>query len=248
MKFFAPSTTIDSYCDRYTRICMTLMFGLSSLSMLIEYFTNRIHCTDVTGWNDLQPSYIEPLCWSKGLFLYEEAMTRYQISTSYSYGIPSNPAHNGLHLYQDYCNTNQAKQSYPNNNCLPMSRVYFKQYIWLPFYIGILTLLFYFPYTVFQIVNPDLYSLLSTISTHNNDNNAYAIIRNYFDYAINPISRLRLRVWLNIMVKLIYMIVNIFAFTFTSYLFDGDFENYGKDFHRFDGSSRQVHPGKLGGS
>ena len=53
------------------------------------------------------------------------------------------------------------------------------------------------------------------------------IVKNYFNYQINPPLKLRMRVIGNICVKLCYVISNIVVFTTTDLVINGDFKEYG---------------------
>ena len=44
-----------------------------------------------------------------------------------------------------------------------MTRQYYLQYQWMPFYIASLSILFYMPYIIFRIINTDIISLKTTL-------------------------------------------------------------------------------------
>ena len=108
----------------------------------------------------------------------------------------------------------------------------------MPFYIGTLSILYYLPYILFRIINVDLISLKSVMKSVNND--ADHIVRNYFNYKINPVSKLRMRVCLNLFVKCLYIVVNFFGFYFTDYLLHGNYKSYGADYINWAKSDAAV--------
>ena len=46
-----------------------------------------------------------------------------------------------------------------NLGCIPLKRMYFSQYQFMPFYIASLAVFYYLPYVLFRLANSDLISL-----------------------------------------------------------------------------------------
>lgn len=99
------------------------------------------------------------------------------------------------------------------------------QYQWFPFYIAVIGFLYYLPYILFRFINTDLISLKASIKSLDVD--IEGIVKNYFNYQINPPLRMRMRLLGNLMCKLCYLIVNVIAFVTTDSLLNGDFRTYG---------------------
>ena len=75
------------------------------------------------------------------------------------YGIPYKIDHDGIDSQtQQLCLTNNVKVFRPE--CQAMTRIYYLQYQWMPFYIGALGVLYYLPYILFRCVK--LYIFLHT--------------------------------------------------------------------------------------
>ena len=51
------------------------------------------------------------------------------------------------------------------SDCTPMSKQYYLQYQWMPFYVASLAILVYMPYVLFRIVNTDMVSLRTTMKS-----------------------------------------------------------------------------------
>lgn len=111
--------------------------------------------------------------------------------------------------------------------CKPMEKTFYLQYQWFPFYIAAIGFLYYLPYIFFRFVNTDLISLKTSIQAVDPDIDG--LVKNYFNYQINPPTRMRMRLFANLVVKLCYLIVNVLAFVFTDSLINGDFKNYGNE-------------------
>ena len=59
------------------------------------------------------------------------------------------------------------------------------------------------------------------------DNDADAIVDNYFNYKINNETRMKARVLGNVMVKILYIIGNVAAFIIVNEMLNGDYRTYG---------------------
>ena len=108
-----------------------------------------------------------------------------------------------------------------------MEKTFYLQYQWFPFYVAAVGFVFYLPYIFFRYINTDLISLKSTITAVQVDIDS--IVKNYFNYQINPPLHMRLRIIANIGVKICYLVVNIVVFLATDSLLNGDFRRYGSE-------------------
>jgi len=219
---------------------MTKMLIIAAFLMGFDYFSDRIQCTNSSS--KMSKDFMHSQCWITGLYIYREIakfdfvkMGSMRAHPSIYYGIPGDLAKDGImripksrnygdgNRFVNLCETKNENAEY----CMPMTRVYFLQYQWMPFYMGSLALLYYLPYIMFRLVNVDLLSLKNVLKSVSGD--ADHIVRNYFNYKINGVRKLRIRIFLNIWVKCTYIFVNLFGFLFTDYLLYNRFRNYGID-------------------
>ena len=106
-----------------------------------------------------------------------------------------------------------------------MEKIFYLQYQYLPYYMAALTIPYLLPYIVFVKCNHDLVRLREIITEPNADVNE--IVQNFFKYRMLSKARMRLRVLLNIFVKLLYIAANSTVIISTNYLLNGDFLTYG---------------------
>ena len=214
----------DGYTDQFTRLFMTKMFIIASVTMSFDYFNDEVHCI-LPKSSGLSDEFVHSACWIAGFFIYAEMEER-QGEAAY-YGIPFQIEFNGINELNKLCSTHDKnRQRVPG--CEPMTKLYYLHYQWLPFYVASLAILFYLPYILFRIVNTDLVSLKAAMK--NGTHKPEQIVKNYFNYNINPKVRLRLRTTLNIGIKLVYICVNLTAFYFTDYLLHGNYINFGIEY------------------
>lgn len=138
------------------------------------------------------------------------------------YGIPRDLDNDGVLPDGSLC-----KASSNPEQCEPLEKLFYLQYQWFPFYIAIIGFLYYLPYILFRFVNTDLISLKSSIKAVEVDIDG--IVKNYFNYQINPPLRMRLRMLGNLFCKLCYLIVNVIAFVATDSILNGQFRQYGTE-------------------
>lgn len=137
------------------------------------------------------------------------------------YGIPRNLDEDGVLPDGSLCKSSATPK------CEPLEKLFYLQYQWFPFYIAIIGFLYYMPYILFRYVNTDLISLKTSIKAVEVDIDG--IVKNYFNYQINPPMRMRLRMLGNLFCKVCYLIVNVIAFVSTDSLLNGDFKRYGTE-------------------
>lgn len=217
-------TRHDGYCDQYNRLFMTKILLVSSIIMGYDFFTDRVNCM-VSKDNVLSKDFIHSACWISGLYIFEEM--RYKLDKSGYYGIGQRVDYDGINrITGSLCQTKDLNGYH--ENCITMTRMFYLHYQWMPFYIASLAVLFYIPYIFFLIVNTDLVSLKKAIKSVSNDTDL--IVRNYFNYSINSLSQLRMRIWWNICVKTMYVFLSVSSFFMTDYLLNGKYLTYGRDF------------------
>ena len=152
----------------------------------------------------------------------------------------------GFYVYRDlkYTESDQTPSWYvgyygiSKNFDQPIEKTFYLQYQWFPFYVASLALLFYLPYFLFQFINTDIISLTAAIKSL--DVNVECLVKNFFNYQINPPSRMYMRIFGNIIVKICYIIVNVVAFTWTDHLLYGEFKNFGIAWLRWNSKIHQT--------
>ena len=84
--------------------------------------------------------------------------------------------------------------------------------------------LFLHSYVIFRMVNSDLVSLKSAITSTSGAQEL--IVDNYFNYRVNSLSQLRLRIWSNLSVKVLYLSFSHMSFFLTDHLLYGMFNTW----------------------
>ena len=77
---------------------------------------------------------------------------------------------------------------------------------------------------MFRMVNSDLVSLKGAISSTSGAQEL--IVENYFNYRVNTLSQLRLRIWSNLSVKVLYLFFSHMSFYLTDHLLLGKYTLY----------------------
>ena len=230
----------DGFCDQFNRMFMTKLLLIMSIIMSFDYFADQISCiVGKESSNNLEKDFIHSACWISGLYIYEEMKTRPK--ESIYYGIANDIQNEGLDPDGNLCPLiNNKKVRDPN--CHEMTRVYYLQYQWMPFYMGACAVFYYLPYLLFRMINTDLISLRTAIKS-SGFSDTDGIIKNYFDVKVNPLFHQRLRLWWNIFVKALYVFISVAVFYLTDYLLLGNYVTYGVDYLRWVRNSTAQHNG-----
>lgn len=218
-------TRHDSVCDQFNRLFMTRVLLIMSVIMGFDYYSDKVSCM-VLGTSNLGKEFIHSACWISGFYIYEEM--KYKLERSSYYGIPDGIHHDGINNLGDLCQT-MNRRGEKVAGCHDMTKVYYLQYQWMPFYVGSLAILYYIPYIIFRMVNTDIISLKTAISSLQNGD-AIPIVRNYFNYKVNPVLFLRMRICWNLLVKCLYVLFSLATFNFTDYLLQDNFKFYGTNY------------------
>lgn len=216
---------IDSYTDQFHRIFLSKMAMLASFLLAINWLNDTMSCI-IPEHHEINSGFITHACWIQGYFVYK-ALTHNPGTFGY-HGIPINIAYDGY--YPDYNqdgNTVFCKLEETNPNCVPMKKTFYLQYQWFPFYMALLSLLYYFPYVFYRHYNTDIISLKTCLKSPDID--VQGILKNYFNRDEKPVSTMRRIVAVNLFIKIFYVLVNILAFFGTNELLNGDFMTYGVD-------------------
>lgn len=225
----------DGYSDQYNRIFVIKILLVSSIITGVDYFSDSVNCM-VPKTTEHDKAFFNTACWIAGFYIYEEMRDR--LDESSYYGIPQRVDFDGIKEgTNELCHTqDQFKEV---KDCKPMSRVYYLQYQWMPVYLIVLCCFYYSPYILFRMTNTDMASLRKDIKDAPATDTTL-IIRNYFNYSINALHVLRVRVWGNLAVKLIYIFNGICAFYITDYVLLGRFAGYGTKYLRWHAQNNTL--------
>ena len=226
----------DSYSDQFNRIFMTKMLLIASIVIGVDYFSDQVNCMipDNSGHSK---DFFNAACWITGFYVYDEM--KYRLHESAYYGIPRRVDYDGIHkLTNELCETKKTDFIGHVDNCEPMTKIYYLHFQWMPVYMGSLSMLYYLPYVAFRIANSDLISLKKELKKSPGDLNP--IIRNYFNYSVNTLIQLRLRIWWNIVVKLLYVFLGLSAFHITDHLLLGNYLTFGGDYLEWYGQNNTL--------
>ena len=136
---------------------------------------------------------------------------------------------NGIRHEGTLCRMIQKTTHRLDPGCKPLTKVYYVQYQYFPFYIASLGILYYMPYILFRVINSDIISLRGNLKPPLVNNlTAAKIVDRYFTYTGNGgVLILRVRVLATIGIRLSYMLVNIGGFMFTDHLLNEEYTDYG---------------------
>jgi hypothetical protein len=214
-----PKSRNDDYTDQFHRIFMVKMSMVASLLLGLNWVKDTITCI-IPGTAGISGDYVHQACWINGFYIYKDL--KHTPGKFRYFGIPENIENNGLSALAG----TPCQLSPHNADCVPLTKTFYLQYQWFPFYIAAIGFFYYLPYLLFRCVNTDIISLKGNLKS---EVDAEVVVKNYFNHLINPVGKMRLRLIANIFVKLFYIIVNVIAFTGTDRLINGDFKGYGRD-------------------
>ncbi|XP_057310138.1 innexin inx2-like [Hydractinia symbiolongicarpus] len=221
----------DSYTDQYNRMFMVKILLACSLVMGISWFQDSIHCI-VPDSHKVSGDFISSACWIQGVYVYRELIN--EMGKVGYFGIPKDinndgiyigrDAHPGLHL----CSTKKVidKITVVNPYCRPMTKTFYLQYQWMPFFVASLSILFYLPYIAFRTANSDLISLKNNLKSEEKSE-AGKIAKHYFNHRTNPPRTMILRVIFNILIKILYLVANLVALLGLDSLLNGQYVGFG---------------------
>lgn len=237
----------DNFTDQFNRIFMVKMAMVASFLLGLNWFKDTITCI-IPGTAGIDKGYVHQACWIQGFYIFKDLPLEQTHSLQY-YGIPKDLKMDGMLPDGNLCKIDPS-----NPACIAMEKTFYLQYQWFPFYIAMIGFLFYMPYILFRFINNDLISLKTTIKGIDPDIDS--IVKNYFNYQINPKFRQQLRLVANIFVKICYLLVNVIAFAATDALLNGDFRKYGSKWidwsketneisYDYTGSRNLIKPGEI---
>ena len=245
----------DDVTDQFSRIFMAKIFLISSLIMSVDFFSDRVSCI-VPNDSNLSHDFVHSACWIQGFYIYEEM--RFRFSESAYFGIPKDVELDGIYADGKLCRRINKASHLLDPDCREMTKTFYIQFQYFPFYIASVAIMLYMPYILFRIINADMISLRDNLRAPPDlEISGDKLVENYFDYTMNGGKRkLRLCVCLNICVKILYVAFNVLSFIFTDALLNGKFRTYGIEWlrwtqlsnshaHAYTGTRKYPKPGNM---
>lgn len=226
----------DSYCDQFSRILMVKVLMVTATVTGLSWLKDKVTCI-VPKNHDTTSGFISKACWINGMYVYR-GLTPEQ--SSYYYGIPSDITNDGVNEYGTLCST-RGPGNTVNEYCTGLEKTFFLQYQWFPMGVVLLTFLYYMPYLVFKFVNRDFEILKALVKGKKQDEIDYDTVIDQF-FKGKGSSRSLWRILANILVKILYVVVNVIGFLVIDSAMNGEFIGYGSSWVHWLGlPSNEMH-------
>jgi len=209
----------DGYCDQFNRIFMLKVMLSGTLLLSLNWYTDKITCI-IPDTLKIDGGFVSSACWINGLYVYEDI--RYHANEVGYYGIPRDISMDGKDTNGNICASSIVTNK-RRTGCKEMQKTFFLQYQYLAFLLLAMSVFYYAPYALFRKVNEDMKSLKGSL----NENDADAIVSNYFNETINPRAKLRLRIMGDFLVKVLYVFTSIAAFLLLDTTLNEGYMDYG---------------------
>jgi len=211
----------DSYTDQFSRILMVKVLMVTATVTGLSWLKDKVTCI-VPSNHGTSGGFVSKACWINGMYVFRDLTPQ---QSSFYYGIPSDITNDGMNKYGALCSTKGPGQA-KNNFCEPLEKTFFLQYQWFPMGVVLLTFLYYLPYLIFKFVNQDYELLKSLVKGKKQDEIDYdTIIEKFFKGKGS--SRSLWRILANILVKILYVVVNVTGFIVIDSALNGEFLGYG---------------------
>jgi len=225
----------DSYSDQFSRILMVKVLMLTAAITGISWMKDKVTCI-VPKNHDASPGFISKACWINGFYVYRDIPA---VDQSYYYGIPTDILYDGINKYGVLCESN-SQSGKANSNCDPLEKTFFLQYQWFPIIIAAIGYIYYLPYLLFRLVNKDMQDLKDTIKGKAVDDVNYdAICNKFFTREDTSVTTLHVRVMLNVVVKVLYVVANVLGMIFVDSALNNEFMEYGSGWSTWLGLSNE---------
>jgi len=116
--------------------------------------------------------------------------------------------------------------------------IHFLQYHWMPFLIATFIIPYYIPYVLHRSINSDLISLKNAIKQKEPD--VEGITRHFFNAFRHPTINSCWVVLCNLLIKILYIAVNVGVFLSLDYLLNNNFKYYGNEWVKWSGNNNTV--------
>lgn len=232
----------DHYSDQFNRILIVKVLMACSIIMGFNWFKDSINCINNS---DMGGGFVSAACWIQGVYIYEELKSR--VDEVAFYGMPKDMDMDGMLENGELCNTNPRNFNSYNKkkeHCTPLTKTFFLQYQWLPFYLAALAIIYYLPYICHMYGNSDMISLKK--STKSGEATPEKVVQTYFNRATNPVKFHRFRIIFGYIIKILYIVVNLIALYGTDSLLYGKFIGYGPAWVKWSRSANHVQHDYMG--
>lgn len=216
----------DSHTDQYNRIFMVKLLLVCSIIMGISWYSDSINCI-VPDSHKIDEKFVSSACWIQGVYVFKELQDKQEMVAYY--GLPKRMSDDGLYGNRYFCSIEEEDKykMLSNRKCVAMKKTFYLQYQWMQFLTAALAILYYLPYVFQRTVNSEFLTLTKSIKEESPD--ATKIAQYYFNETSRTVGCCGtfLKVLLNLLIKMMYIVVNAFIFYALNYLFNGDFYYYG---------------------
>lgn len=213
----------DSYSDQFSRILMVKVLMVTATVTGLSWLKDKVTCI-VPKNHDTTGGFVSKACWINGMYVYRGLSPE---QTSYYYGIPSDITNDGITKYGSMCSI-KGPGNVKNDFCAPLEKTFFLQYQWFPMGVVLLTFMYYLPYLIFKFVNQDYEILKSMVKGKKSDEIDYDTIIDKF-FRGKGSSRSLWRILANILVKILYVVVNVAGFLVIDSALNNEFLGYGSN-------------------
>lgn len=224
----------DSWTDQWNRLIMSKIFFITSIIIGVDYFQDEITCI-LPENTALDDTFVSSVCWISGFYIYPELRNRWK-HVGY-HGIPKDLTLDGTNDRGDLCST-KSRYGEVDDNCVALFREFFLQYQWYPFFVAALAIAFYSPYILYRIANSDLIELKNILYSEKEPKQK--LLANYFDASLNTTCGKKVRIIATLLVKLLYIGVNVASFFVIDYTLSGRFINYGPEWIKWNQLNNEV--------
>ena len=141
----------DSYLQQYSRVVMVKVFFAASIATWYKWQPKDMTC-NVLGNSSYKTSIVPQVCWNQGVYVYKE------LRDSKFYGIPDDLEFNGKYENGTLCKINSTIETV-DGSCKRLTKVYFKQYQYIYLILLLISVIYWLPYWIFELIESDIISL-----------------------------------------------------------------------------------------
>ena len=145
------------------------------------------------------------------------------ISYLFAFVIPNCSFHPGT---SDLCILEPKLDVKPNPNCVPLEKIFYLQYQWMAFFVGALAVVYYLPYVMYCKVNEDIITLRKHLKSKTIP--VEHIMKSFFKKEKYGRAHVKVRLLLNVLVKILYVCANLIAFLSLDSVLNGEYMDYGR--------------------
>jgi len=207
----------DSVFDQYSRVIMVQVCMVSAVAMGMSWFSDKLNCI-VPDTHSLSPGFVAEACWINGFYVFRE-IQNIPNELGY-YGIPNDVKENGIYL----ASGKQCAVMDTDADCKPMEKTFFLQFQWYTFFMAALAIFYYAPYICYKLANHDIISLQKAAMNKDDE----GITRYFFDHKMNTPRNMNVRVLVNVLVRVMYVVAYGISFFLINKSLYGNFTSYGK--------------------